>query len=268
MDHVLVVDDDAELCELLTEYLETEGFTVDTARDGTTGLDRATSGDYGLVVLDVMLPGMNGLEVLRQLRAISSVPVVMLTARGEEVDRIVGLEMGADDYLPKPFNPRELAARIRAIQRRLSGADDGSARAAPGDVLRVGDIEIDPGARTARRDGERVEMTTVEFDVLETLMRAAGNVVSRELLARRVLGREYYVTDRSIDMHVSRIRKKLGPRDDGIERIKGIRGVGYLFVRSSEEGRAGDRSEGASGPGNGKAGSGRGPSGARGAGSP
>ena len=235
MDRVLVVDDDAELCELLTEYLETEGFSVDAVRDGSTGLERATSDEYGLVVLDVMLPGLNGFEVLRQLRAVSAVPVVMLTARGEEVDRIVGLEMGADDYLPKPFNPRELAARIRAIQRRMSGGDATGTGPAPADLVRVGDVEIDPGARTVRRGSERIEMTTAEFDVLETLLQAAGSVVSRDLLARKVLGREYYVTDRSIDMHVSRIRKKLGPRADGIERIKGIRGVGYLFVRPSGE---------------------------------
>jgi two-component system response regulator CpxR len=229
MERVLIVDDDVELCELVAEYLTPEGFEVEAVHNGEEGLKRARSGEHVLVVLDVMLPGMSGLDVLRRVRAESRVPVLILTARGDDVDRIVGLEIGADDYLPKPFNPRELLARIRAILRRSQTP------AAPSlERITVGDVELDPAARTVRRTGELVELTSVEFGMLEALMRASGQVVTREQLAQSVLGRKFMPYDRSIDMHVSKLRKKLGD-SDGAERIKTIRGVGYVYTRPSDQ---------------------------------
>lgn len=223
MERILIVDDDVDLYQLVSQFLEPEGFQVDAAHDGPKGLERALSGDYSLIVLDLMLPDMGGLEVLRHLRVKSNVPVLILTARGEDVDRIVGLEIGADDYLPKPFNPRELLARIRAILRRTRearGADD---------KLKVGDVELDPGTRKVQRAGEKVELTAVEFSLLEQLLRSAGRVVERENLAQEVLGRKLSAFDRSLDVHVSNLRKKLGDRSDGEERIQTIRGVGYIY---------------------------------------
>ncbi len=233
MQRVLIIDDDAELCELVREYLGAEGFDIRAVHDAESGLKLACSGEFSLVLLDVMLPGSNGFEILRRLRANSDVPVLMLTARGDDVDRIVGLEIGADDYLPKPFNPRELVARIRAILRRADARAGGTP--APR-VLGVGDIEMDTGARVVRRDGEEVRLTAVEFEVLEHLLRAAGTVLSREKLMREVLEREYSAIDRSIDMHVSNLRKKLGAEHAGIERIKTVRGVGYVYTIPSELG--------------------------------
>ena len=228
MDRVLIIDDDVELCELVEEYLKPEGFEVEAVHDGEKGLERALSGDHVLGVLDLMLPGMNGLDVLRKLRGESSIPVLILTARGDDVDRIVGLEIGADDYLPKPFNPRELLARIRAILRRVQAPSAGQA----GDEkIAVGDVELDPAARTVQRAGEAVDLTSVEFALLEALMRAAGQVVTREQLAQGVLGRRFMPFDRSIDMHVSKLRRKLGDPPGGGERIKTIRGVGYIFAK-------------------------------------
>ncbi|MGI9102066.1 MAG: response regulator [Terriglobales bacterium] len=229
MERVLIVDDDVELCELVTEYLTPEAFEVEVVHNGVDGLKRALSGEHAIVILDVMLPGMNGLEVLRRLRAESRVPVLILTARGDDVDRIVGLEIGADDYLPKPFNPRELVARTRAILRRTL-----QPAAPPLEKIAVGDVELDPAARVVRRGGEAVELTSVEFGMLEALMRAAGQVVTRESLAQSVLGRRFMPYDRSIDMHVSKLRKKLGDPSEDSERIKTIRGVGYVFTRPSE----------------------------------
>lgn len=226
---ILVIDDDVELCDLLIEYLGAEGFTVHAVHDGREGLARATSGEHALVVLDVMLPGHNGFEVLRRLREVSQVPVVMLTARGQDVDRIVGLEMGADDYLAKPFNPRELVARIRAIQRRLERSEE-EGHASAGEVLKVGDVELHVAARTVLRQGEEVALTSAEMTLLEVLMRAAGTVVSREDLSTSVLGRRFSPYDRSIDVHVSNLRKKLGPSPSGRERIKTVRGHGYLYA--------------------------------------
>src|SRR5215471_6503047 len=222
MDRILIVDDDVDLCELVQQYLEGEGFGVEAVHNGDTGLQRALANSYALVVLDVMLPGMSGLDVLRNLRQHSQVPVLILTARGDEVDRIIGLEIGADDYLPKPFNPRELIARIRAILRRAHEIE----RKEPG-RLSVGDLEMDLGAHTVRRDGEAIELTAVEFSLLEHLLRSAGHVVSREQLAQSVLGRKFVAWDRSLDVHVSKLRKKLGERVDDRERIKTVRGVGY-----------------------------------------
>jgi two-component system response regulator CpxR len=227
MERILIVDDDVELCELVTEYLAPEGFELEAVHDGPKGLERALSGEHAIVVLDIMLPGMNGLNVLRGVRARSRVPVLILTARGDDVDRIVGLEIGADDYLPKPFNPRELVARVRAILRRTQGGGEASGP----DRLTVSDIELDTGARTVRRAGEPVDLTSVEFSLLEILLRSAGQVVTREQIAKDVLGRQFYPYDRSIDMHVSKLRRKLGEPPGGGERIKTIRSVGYIFAQ-------------------------------------
>ncbi|MHB8766624.1 MAG: response regulator transcription factor [Deferrisomatales bacterium] len=226
---ILVIDDDVELCELLADYLGQEGFGVEAAHDAAEGLARARSGEHALVVLDVMLPGMSGFEVLRRLRETSRIPVLMLTARGDDVDRIVGLEMGADDYLPKPFNPRELVARIRAVQRRSAGPDP-QPRAAGTGRLAVGDVELDPATRTVRCQGQTVEVTSVEFSLLEALLRGAGTVVPREALAEAALGRRLSAYDRSVDVHVSSLRRKLGPKVGAHERIKAVRGVGYLYA--------------------------------------
>jgi two-component system, OmpR family, response regulator CpxR len=231
MERILVIDDDVELCHLVGEYLHSEGLTVECVHDGESGLKKAEAGEYLLAVLDVMLPGINGFEVLRRIRAKSRLPVLLLTARGEDVDRIVGLEIGADDYLPKPFNPRELVARIRAILRRTR--TDGSSAPAP-DVVRVGDVELDPATRTVRLDGQPIELTSVEFNLLEVLLREAGRVVPRERLVNAVLSRKFSPFDRSIDMHVSKVRKKLGDTDSD-EHIKTIRGVGYIFARPREK---------------------------------
>jgi two-component system, OmpR family, response regulator CpxR len=228
MDRILVIDDDAELCSLVGEYLESEGFHVEAVYDGERGLEKAAKGEYVLVVLDVMLPGINGFEVLRRLRGTSRVPVLLLTARGEDVDRIVGLEIGADDYLPKPFNPRELVARIRAVLRRTREAKP--ALSAVPEIVRVGDIELDPATRVVRRSGKPVDLTSVEFGLLEALLREAGRVITRERLAAVVLSRKFSPFDRSIDMHVSKVRKKLGDVDGENEHIKTVRGVGYIFA--------------------------------------
>jgi two-component system, OmpR family, response regulator CpxR len=228
---VLLVDDDEELAELVGEYLAREGFVLDAEGDGTRGVNRALSGDYQLTVLDVMLPGVNGFDLLRSIRALSRVPVLMLTARGDDVDRIVGLELGADDYLSKPFNPRELVARIRAILRRVEPPDRGPGERAP-ERLVVDDVVMDFGTHAVQRAGTAVELTAVEFALLELLLRAAGSVVRRDDLARGALGRDLLPFDRSIDVHVSRIRKKLGLRADGGERIVALRAVGYLYRRA------------------------------------
>jgi len=242
MERLLIVDDDRELCELVAELLEGEGFRVDVENRSDEGLARALSGEHSLVVLDVMMPGMNGFEVLRRLRAEGSgVHVLMLTARGDDVDRIVGLEIGADDYLPKPFNPRELIARIQAVLRRArttTRANLPPAAAAPPERITVGDVEADTGTRHVRRDGETVELTNVEYEILVILLSAAGRVVTREELVRSALGREISVFDRSIDMHISHLRKKLGRRAGEFERIKTVRGIGYIYARPSDAGGA------------------------------
>ncbi|NMC73837.1 MAG: response regulator transcription factor [Geobacteraceae bacterium] len=231
---ILVIDDDRELCELLRDYLGAEGFTVEAAHDGEEGAQRALQGPWGLIVLDVMLPKLNGFDVLRRIRSGNETPVLMLTARGDEIDRIVGLEMGADDYLPKPFNPRELVARLRAIQRRAASA----ALAVPApESLLAGDILLDPGTRSVSRAGVKIDVTSVEFSVLEVLLRMAGTVISREELCLQALGRRLSYQDRSIDVHVSSLRKKLGPAEGGGERIKSVRGIGYLYASPSPESR-------------------------------
>lgn len=230
MESILVVDDDIELCALLKEYLHPEGFAVVSAHDGSAGMAEVVRGNYALVVLDVMLPEKNGLDVLREVRAHCSVPVIMLTACGEEVDRIVGLELGADDYLPKPFNPRELVARIRAVLRRVQEKTVEIPHL-PDETIEIGDVLLDPCIRKVTCNGINVTLTAVEFALLHLLLREAGQVVSREQLAREVLGRELSLFDRSIDVHVSSLRKKLGRHVEGVERITTIRNVGYLYSR-------------------------------------
>jgi two-component system response regulator CpxR len=239
MNRILVIDDDVELCELLTDYLVPEGFDVETVNNSNKGIEQALSGDHDFVVLDIMLPGLNGFEVLRILRKTSNIPVLMLTARGEDVDRIVGLEMGADDYLPKPFNPRELIARIRAIRRRSETGKKEEEQTAPPERITVGDVDLNTGTRTVRKTGKNVDLTAVEFDLLDMLLRFAGHVVPRKDLVSKVLGRGLDPFDRSIDVHVSSIRKKLGHKVKGMERIKTIRGIGYLYalLKDKESGK-------------------------------
>jgi len=231
VEDILLIDDDVELCSMLTEYLGRYGFRVTAVHQGDSGLKAALEKNHALVLLDVMLPGMDGFEVLRRLRGESSVSVLLLTARGEDVDRIVGLEIGADDYLSKPFNPRELLARIRAILRRSQSA----APTPEQTVLRVEGLELNRAARTVTQDGRKIDLTDVEFALLEALMRAPGKVVAREEISESVLGRKFHPFDRSLDMHVSRLRRKLGEQG-GEERVKTIRGVGYQLAVNQEAG--------------------------------
>jgi DNA-binding response OmpR family regulator len=221
---VLIIDDDIELCNLLEEFLEREGFRVTLEHNGQRGLEIASMTSFELIVLDLMLPGLDGFGVLKRLRAKSRVPVLMLTARGEDEDRIVGLDLGADDYLAKPFNPRELLARIRAILRRVQVRAKGR--------LEVNGVVIDPGTREVFCDQRPIEMTTLEFDILETLVRSAGQVVSRDALMENMYNRKATPFDRSIDMHVSHLRRKL---ETDRTLIKTVRGVGYQFCASSED---------------------------------
>jgi len=229
---ILVIDDDVELCQLVNRFLTQEGFEIESVNNGTAGAERALSKSYALVVLDVMMPEVNGFDVLRRIRAQSHIPVLMLTAKGDALDRVLGLEMGADDYLAKPFNPQELVARIRAILRRIKPQGDDAKRART--PLIVGDVEMDRGARVVRRQGETVNLTSVEFDLLEVLLQAPGQVISRETLTRDVLGREFSPFDRSIDTHVCNLRKKIGSLPQGTERIKGVRGIGYVYALPAE----------------------------------
>lgn len=227
MNKILIIDDDEELCELVSEYLTVEGFEIESVNDGQTGFDRALSGDYDMAILDVMLPKMNGFDVLRNLREQSKLPVIMLTARGDDMERIVGLEIGADDYLPKPFNPRELAARLRAILRRSEPVLDESGA---GEKLDIDGIQVSAASRIATCDGVELNLTSVEFELLSELLREAGKIVKKDDLSERVLERKLSPFDRSLDMHISNLRKKLGARSDGSERIKTIRSVGYIYT--------------------------------------
>jgi two-component system response regulator CpxR len=226
MPRLLLADDDEELCEMLAEYLRDEGFEIDVAHDGEAALTRVAGGAYDLMVLDVMMPKLNGFDVLRELRRKSLIPVLMLTARGSDLDSVVGLELGADDYLPKPCNPRVLAARIRAILRR---ADQGEQEKSDGE-LAAGDVVLQRGSRRVLQDGTPVELTSTEYSVLAVLLEETGRVVSKESLCERALGRKLTRYDRSLDMHISNLRKKLGPLPGGEERIQTIRGVGYLYT--------------------------------------
>jgi DNA-binding response OmpR family regulator len=228
---ILLIDDDRELCSLLTDFLRLEGFRCESLHDGRQAVDHCRQREYGAIVLDIMLPGLQGLDVLRELRRFSSTPVLMLTAKGDDTDRIVGLEMGADDYLPKPCNPRELAARLRAILRRANSGD----RRDPVQHLQVGLTELDTGHRSATYDGRDLGLTSAEFNVLRTLMDNAGSVVDKETLSVGALGRPLSAYDRSIDVHVSKIRKKLAAQGAG-HLIVSVRGIGYQFTRSAPTG--------------------------------
>jgi two-component system response regulator CpxR len=223
---ILIVDDDRELCGLVSELLRGEGFDIESHHTGAGAVDVAVAGRYDLVILDVMLPEQNGFEILRALRKRSSVPVILLTARGEDVDRIVGLEIGADDYLPKPFNPRELTARIRAVLRRLQPRDEDKLPR-----LVVGDVTLDPATRSVQKNGATIDFTTVEFDLLHLLLSTVGRVVSREDISQQVLGRAFDPFDRSIDVHIGKVRRKLGGHTGGDERIKTVRGVGFIYAQ-------------------------------------
>jgi DNA-binding response OmpR family regulator len=229
---LLIVDDDRELGQMLTEYLTGEGFQVTLLRDGAEALEKLTeqSHPFDLVILDVMLPSLSGFEVLRRLRHSLSVPVIMLTAHGADVDRIVGLELGADDYLSKPFNPRELVARVRAVLRRFSPRDNDM----PAHPVSVGPLRLDPATFEVTLSGQSVRLTGTELRLLEVLMRAVGQVQSRESLTERVLGRRLTPYDRSIDTHVSNLRRKLGLGENGLPEIRSIRGAGYVLIASSE----------------------------------
>lgn len=230
MSKLLIIDDDRELSVLLAERMLTEGFTLDAAFDGKKGLELASSGTYALVILDIMMPRMGGMDVLKSLRTKSVVPVLMLTAKGDDIDRILGLELGADDYLPKPFNPRELLARIRAILRRVEE------RGRTPNRIEAEDITIDTQQREAHFQGKPLQLTTVEFALLEVLVRHMGRVLSRDFLTDAAMGRSLGFADRTVDVHISNLRKKLST-NRGVERIKTVRGIGYLLTpRQSSDG--------------------------------
>jgi DNA-binding response OmpR family regulator len=221
---VLLIDDDARLGELLTGYFGDHDVSLTSARDGVSGLDALARSTYDAVLLDVMMPGLDGLEVLRRIRTKSRIPVLMLTARGDEADRVVGLELGADDYVPKPFSPRELLARLRAVLRRAQPE-------ATSERIAIGKVEVDVGARTARSNGEPIDLTGLELDLLVALMRRAGRVVPREALLSEAGREDIVVSERTVDVHISHLRKKLGDDPRSPSMIRTVRGVGYVFVR-------------------------------------
>ena len=231
---ILLVDDDETLCELLSEYLMAEGFEVSSVHNGTTALARINDAQeqaWDAIILDVMLPGMNGFDLLKAIRPNSSTPVLMLTARGEDIDTVLGLELGADDYVTKPVSPRVLVARLRALIRRRSEANDtGKESEKETGKTQVGDLELDDQARQVQVTGHRISLTGAEFNLLAILVSNAGHVVSRETLATEGLGRALQAYDRRIETHMAQIRRKLGPQADGSERIKTVRGAGYQYV--------------------------------------
>lgn len=229
MKKILLIDDDFELGELLQEYLSMEGFALTAVQDGEAGLKQALSGDFDMVLLDVMLPKMNGFEVLKNIRATSGVPVIMLTARGDSVDRVLGLEHGADDYIPKPYHHHELVARIKALFRRVSLGNDAPVR--PSGVLAVGDLTLNIHKREVRLGNEELALTGAEFGVLQCMMENVGQLVDKDTLSLAALGRPLMAYDRSIDMHVSNLRKKLGRREDDSDWIKTVRSRGYMLVQ-------------------------------------
>lgn len=226
MAKVLLVDDDVELVELLRDYLRGEGFAVDAAHDGNAGVAAALAGGVDIVVLDVMMPGCSGIEALRRIRAASAVPVLMLTAKGDDDDRIGGLELGADDYVPKPCTPRELAARLRAILKRAGG----TLATVPPAPIRAGALTLWPAERRAERDGQALALTSTEFSLVELLARHAGRVVTKAMLSEQALGRPLSRFDRSIDVHMSSIRHKLGALPDGRSRIQTVIRKGYQLI--------------------------------------
>ena len=232
---ILIVDDDKKLCRLVADYLEPMGYEVEAAHNGTQGLQMILSGDYHAVILDVMMPQMDGFEVLKRLREESDIPVLMLTARGEETDRIVGLEMGADDYLPKTFSSRELLARLRAVTRRHIVSERQAVSATKDKVLIFGNLEIEQSSRTVRLDAKPLNLTPIEYDLLTSLARSAGRVLTRDQLLDAVTGRNYEVFDRSVDVHISSLRRKLGedPRNPGF--IQTVRTAGYMFKKPGDQ---------------------------------
>lgn len=225
---ILVVDDDERLRDLVAEYLGGRGYTVKKAEDGDRGLEHLRSDAIDLVVLDVMMPGRDGFEICREIRRTSRVPVIMLTARGDETDRIVGLELGADDYLPKPFNPRELLARIQAVLRRSEAEP---AKDAP---VTAGPITVFPERRVATMNGRTLELTTTEFEILRTLVANAGRVIPRERLMELARGADFAAFERAVDVHVSHLRKKLGDDPKAPTYLKTVRGIGYTISREPE----------------------------------
>lgn len=239
MSQILLVDDDPELCQLMTDFLSLEGFDIDVAHNGEEALKQVQRKTYDVIVLDVMMPKLNGFDTLRRLRSDNQTPVLMMTARGDEVDRIVGFEMGADDYLPKPCSPRELVARLRAIIRRVDLERDAEQSTQtlnkPDDCLRHVDLELKPAAHKARRGDEVLDLTQTEFGLLQMLLEQPGEMVSKEEMMKRVLNRNLGPFDRTIDMHISNLRKKLGPFANGDQRIITIRGLGYLLAQPESE---------------------------------
>lgn len=223
---ILLIDDDVELVEMVRDYLTQEGFEVTMVHDGESGVREALSGRHAIAVLDVMMPGINGIEVLRRIRSESSMPILMLTARGDDTDRILGLELGADDYVPKPCTARELTARIRAILKRAGTKGEVSARA-----IKVGELVVWPEKRKVEKAGKPVELTSTEFGLLEVLVRNAGQVVSKEELSEQALGRPLMRFDRSVDMHMCNIRQKLGEASDGRSCIQTVIRKGYMLIR-------------------------------------
>jgi len=232
MSKVLMIDDDERLVELVKDYLSPHGFTLISAHDGLRGIETFEREVVELIILDLMLPELDGLEVCKRIRGTSDIPIIMLTARGEETDRIVGLELGADDYLPKPFNPRELLARIKAILRRSAGAMPDEP---PDARVTVGEVSLDPAARRVHVGEREVVLTTAEFDLLHVLLQSAGRVLSRDQLMQQLHGSSWSYFDRSIDVHISRIRQKIeeNPRSPAL--VKTIRGVGYQFARPEDD---------------------------------
>jgi two-component system response regulator CpxR len=226
---ILIIDDDTKLCRLVGDYLEPMGYEVEAAHNGLQGLERAQNGDYDAVILDVMMPHMDGFEVLKRLRRESDIPVLMLTGRGEETDRIVGLEMGADDYLPKTFSSRELLARLRAVTRRHQVRTRRIAPASDGKISVFGNLEIEKSSRTVRLDAKPLNLTPIEYDLLTSLVGSAGRVLTRDQLLDAVSGRNYEVFDRSVDVHISSLRRKLGEDPRNPRFIKTVRTVGYMF---------------------------------------
>lgn len=226
MSRILLIDDDLGLSELLAQLLELEGFELTLAHDGQAGLDLALQQTFDLILLDVMLPKLNGFEVLRALRTKKQTPVLMLTARGDEIDRVVGLEIGADDYLPKPFNDRELVARIRAIIRRTHIQASDNAQT----IQSFGDLSLDPARQEVHCRDQLIILTGTEFSLLVELVQNAGELATKEILSQKVLGKKLMPFDRSLDMHLSNLRKKMPERSDGRPRVKTIRGKGYIWL--------------------------------------
>ncbi|MCI5165649.1 MAG: DNA-binding response regulator [Candidatus Electrothrix sp. GM3_4] len=236
---ILMIDDDRKLCRLVADYLEPMGYEVEAAHNGARGLEMIGVGEYHAAILDVMMPKMDGFEVLKQLRKESDIPVLMLSARGDETDRIVGLELGADDYLPKTFSSRELLARLRAVTRRHQQVEEKAKSSANSiaddEALIFAELRIEQGSRTVRLSGETLNLTPVEYDLLVTLANSAGRVLSRDQLLDAVAGRNYEVFDRSVDVHISSLRKKLGENPRVPRFIHTIRTAGYMFKQPDKE---------------------------------